>query len=305
MNLFTDFSSKKYIIFIACVIAFFIAMGELIVRMYIIRIPNTTPYRINKIYTSKNHNIVLGDSHIYRGFINSDIFCNLGRGGTTIPMMNIIATQYYKLKKPHNVVLQASPQLFCTSHINRNTQGYENYFNQNNLIPFKIYLFEPGIGNWIKKIRSMKDIDKLVEDRKKRELHLTTTGSRWKNKKPEDRTKRIIRRIKHQQPNMELSLKYQRIYSEMIERLTNSGANVCLLRTPVDQEYLEKIKNDPSFSESLRFFKEIALIKNVRFVDFQSLNTTFTLDRFINQDHIAADFSKEFSDLVNQACFSE
>ena len=303
MSSYIDLSSKRYVFFILCLISLFLGIGEWVARSVIVPISNTTPHRINAIYTEQNENVVVGDSHIFRGFISGDYFLNLGMGGTTIPMMKITIEQYFKYRNPGKVIIEASPQLFSQRAINGKTQSYDEYFNQNNSLPVKMYIFEPGIGSWIEKIKSIDDFQQLLLDKKNADSYVNLTGDWWVAKSHDERIESTKKRIKRQEPNLDEALEYIEIYKEIIDSLIDRGADVCLLRTPVDETYLELVKDNPSFSKAMEIFKSIAIEKNVCFIDFQTLDYDFTLDKFLNQDHLTPRASIEFSKLVNQACY--
>lgn len=302
MNLFTGFSSKIYVWSILGTLLFLLIIGEFIVRCFIVPIPNTTPYRVDQIYTETKTDIAIGDSHIYRAFLKNNNFLNLGRGGTTIPMMKIIVEQYFKHREPGKVIIEASPQFFSKKHLKRGTENYEEFFNQNNFFPIKAYIFEPGIGRWLKGIESFKDFSRLVKEREQALKHLTLKGS-WINVSAKKRVQRIKKRINGQRPKIENATPLVNIYKELITYLISRGAKVCMLRTPVDETYLENIKDDIQFSKALQLFKMIAEDMNIQFVDFQELDYEYTLDKFINQDHLTPDAGVEFSRLVNTYCF--
>ena len=57
------------------------------------------------------------------------------------------------------------------------------------------------------------------------------------------------------------------------------------------------------FSESIEIFKNISVETGTRFVDFQDLNFSFTLDKFLNQDHITPQASSDFAKLAKSSCF--
>lgn len=304
MSSYTDFSSKLYIHLVIGTVLIFLGIGEWIVRSFIVPIPSTTPYQIDLIYTKNNSNVVIGDSHIYRAFIANDDFLNLGLGGTTIPMMKIVVGQYFKYQEPGKVIIEVAPQLLSEDYLNRDTLGYELYFNQNYPFPIKIYLLEPGIGSWIKDIKSINDFSRLTEDRKEGETHLTISGN-WKNLSLDDRMVRARNRIRNQEPNINAAQEVIKTYEEMIEFLVELGADVCMFRTPVDETYLDLIEGNPSFTKSLEIFQRISIENGVRYVDFQDLNYNFSLDKFINQDHITPKASADIAPLVNNSCFDE
>jgi len=304
IKLVSSGNSKLYIYLVICTVLLCLGIGEWIVRSYIVPIPSTTPNQVHLIYTKIDRNIVVGDSHFYRTFIANDDFLNLGLGGTTIPMMKIIVEQYFKYDQPGKVIIEASPQLFSEDYLGRNTQGYEGYFNQNYPLTIKIYILEPGIGSWIKNINSMEDFSRLVEDRKEGEMDLTVTGN-WKKIDAQDRLIRTRNRVRKQEPDIPVSQEVVITYEEMIGFLVERGADVCMFRTPVDETYLETIEANLSFAKSLEIFQNIAIEYGVPYVDFQDLNYDFSLDKFINQDHITPMASADIAPLIYSACFGE
>jgi hypothetical protein len=297
-------TSKLYVHLIIGTVLLVLGIGEWVVRSLIVPIPSTTPYQVNLIYTKDNRDVAVGDSHIYRAFIANDGYLNLGVGGTTIPMMKIVVEQYFKYKQPGKVIIEVAPQLFSEDYLRRDTQGYERYFNQNYPLPIKIYIFEPGIGSWIENIKSLNDFSRLTNDRIEGEGHITLEG-KWKNLSPKDRKSRTRSRIRKQEPIISDSQEVIKTYRKMIEFLLDRGADVCMFRTPVDETYLRFIKDDPSFTESLEIFQNISVDYGVRFVDFQDLDYDFSLDKFINQDHITPKASADIAPLVDNACFDE
>ena len=297
-------NSKLYIRLVLGTILLALGVGEWIVRSFIVPIPSTTPNQIYLIYTGTNSDIALGDSQIYRAFIANDDFLDLGLGGTTIPMMKIVAEQYFKYREPGRIIIEVSPQLLSEDYLHRDTQGYEGYFNQNYPIPVKIYLFEPGIGSWIEDIKSFDDFSRLIEDRKEGEANSTIIG-KWNDLRRKDRIFRTRRRMRKQEPVLYAAQEAIEKYKETIEFLVSRGANVCMFRTPVDETYLEMIKDNPSFTKSLDIFQDISIEYGVRYVDFQDLNYDFSLDKFINQDHITPMTSADIAPLVENACFGE
>ncbi len=90
----------------------------------------------------------------------------------------------------------------------------------------------------------------------------------------------------------------------MIKSLMQRGADVCILRTPVDETYLNLTSDKPDFIKSIKLFKSIAEKTTARYVDFQDLEYQFTLDKFLNQDHITPRASFDFSRQVNSAYFN-
>jgi len=297
-------SSKTYVYLVIAAVLLVLAIGEWIVRSFIVPVPCTIPYQVNLIYTKTDKNAVVGDSQIYRTFIANNDFLNLGLGGTTIPMMEIIIEQYFKYQEPGKVIIEVAPQLLSEDYLNRGTQGYEGYFTQNYPVPIKIYIFEPGIGSWLKNIQSINDFSRLVEDRREGEAVKTIEG-KWKDLSYQDRLLRTRNRIRKQEPVIWAAQDVIETYGGIIESLVEHGADVCMFRPPVDETYLDLIKNNSSFARSFEMFKGISNEQGIRYVDFQDLGYTFSLDKFVNQDHITPKTSADIAPLIDQACFGE
>jgi len=297
-------SGKNYVFLVIAGVLLVLGIGEWIVRSFIVPIPSTTPYQVNLIYTKDNKNVVIGDSQMYRAFIANDVFLNLGMGGTTIPMMEIIVEQYFKYQEPGKVIVEVAPQLFSEDYIQRGTQGYEGYFTQSYPIPIKFYIFEPGIGSWIKNIRSFDDFSRLKEDRKEGEANKTLKG-KWDELSRQDRLIRTRNRVERQQPVIWAAEEVIKTYGDIVEILMERNADVCMFRTPVDETYLDLTEDNPSFAMSSEIFRDISIAEGVRYVDFRDLDYDFSLDKFINQDHITPQASAEIAPLVYSACFDE
>ena len=303
-NLTRPVAHKIYSALVIGAVFLVLGVGEWIVRSYIVPIPSTTPNQIHLIYTQSNRNIAIGDSHIYRAFIANDELLDLGLGGTTIPMMEIIVKQYYKYQEPGKVIVEVAPQLLSADYLNRGLQGYDQYFNQNYPIPIKIYLFEPGIGSWIENIKSFDDFARLTNDRIEGDANITLEGN-WNELSYQNRLVRTRNRIRRQEPDIDAAQDVLQTYEKIIGYLIERGADICMFRTPVDETYLDLTKKNPAYAESLEIFQSISVEQGVRYVDFQDLDYVFSLDKFINQDHITPKASTEIAPLVDYACFDE
>ena len=127
--------------------------------------------------------------------------------------------------------------------------------------------------------------------------------SNWISKPDHIRTEKAIKRIEEHKPDLNRAKQSIKIYREIIAFLIKRGAKVCLLHTPVDEMYLKLLENSETFLESIEIFKNISIDSGVRFVDFRDLNYSFSLDKFLDQDHITPRASVDFSRLVKKNCF--
>ncbi|TDR23771.1 hypothetical protein [Marinicella litoralis] len=275
---------------------------EMFLREYVVTIPKSVPKRIHSVYASDNPNVAIGDSHIYRSFIDQHKYLNLGRGGSTIPVMDLFIRNYFKYRTPNQVIVEASPQLVSEIHLEWHDKNHNNFFNINQWFVPKIYFFEKGIAQQLASINSWKSLKQALTRDWPNEMD---KSSYWVNLDEEERLKRTLSRVDFQEPMMgtEAADNYFSIYRNMLEFLLEKGADVCVLRTPVDESYLQYISDREPYQASLQQFKQIAETLNIKYVDFRELAMDFDLAAFINQDHLMPTKSKEFSALVDQACY--
>jgi len=295
-------SFKKYIIIVLVTLMVFLAATEVFLREYVVSIPKSVPKRIYSVYTSNNSNVAVGDSHIFRSFIDQDKYLNLGRGGSTIPVMDLFIRNYYKYRKPRNVIVEASPQMISEIHLKWLDKNHSKFFNINYWYLPKIFLFEKGISQYLASIDSWQDLKQVFTKSWPNEMK---KSQYWSQMEESERLKRTLSRVEFQEPLMgtELANNYFYIYKNMLKFLLDKGANVCILRTPVDKYYLKFIENNKAYQESLVQFKKIANELDIKYIDFRTLNMDFNLSAFINQDHLMPTKSKEFARLVDQACY--
>ena len=274
-------------------------VSESLFRGYVIPIPNSEPHRISLLFEKDLASIALGDSHIRRGFIASDEFVNLGLGGTTIPAQYYITQFIIKKRVPKHVILEAAPQFFAKINLDKGAMNYESYLRTNAIYP---WFFEPGITQYINRLHSWDDLKKLF---RKQWINELNRDSMWPKYSDEVRLQKAKNRVSRHRPawNRELTEIYMNLYERMVLEYVEKGSQVCILRTPVDENYLGLIEGDMDFERAYEFFRGIATKYNVKYVDFRETGIEFTIDKFLNQDHLAPQFSKEFSKRVNKLCF--
>src|SRR5262245_42916034 len=165
MKISSTFGSKELARFL---LAFFVtvlcavAIGEWYSRTFVVNW-SAEARRAEEIYTSPVRNAVIGDSQMYYGFaafssiyqgaVQRPDFEMLALSGESALMMEVLAEEYFRFRKPLRVILPAGPQIFAQIRLDRRDARYGTYFKQNNRIQNAfggfLYFFEPAISNFI------------------------------------------------------------------------------------------------------------------------------------------------------------
>lgn len=296
-------SSKKFLITFFILITLLLIGFELFLRDYVTTIPKSVSKRVYDVYYNQSQNVVVGDSHVYRGFIDQDEFVNLGKGGTTIPVMDLLIRNYFKHREPNKVIIEASPQLLSEIHLQWKDKNHKNFFLLNQPWLPKLLMFEPGVTQELAAFKDLKMWSKLINKSWPNEMK---KGDYWARMSNKERLIKTKSRVEFQTPLIDSkeSEEYLKIYNEMLNFLLAKGADLCMLRTPVDGNYLALIEENLLYQKTIHQFKNIAEKKNIKYIDFRELEMSFGFDEFINQDHLMPHVSNEFSLLVDNACFN-
>lgn len=300
-NLYTG-SFKKYSIIILILVLIFFIFLEIYLRLFIISIPRTTPKLIHDIYTKPADTVAIGDSQIYRSFINSPDVLNLGRRGMPIPAVKIALNNYIKVHNPSQIIIQASPQLFSQPQLNRGDENFSNYFNLINS-PIKAYIFEKGVTQYINSINSliefMNTILKPETDR------LLNYQYHWSKINSENKFKSVKARVEHHKPIMksQKSLNFQNEYDNLIKTIVQKNITLCMVKPPVVSLYHSESTKYKSYAVSDNYFNKIAKKYGVKYIKSSDLEVTFSDRMFINQDHLNEDGSFLYSIHIYNACF--
>ncbi len=128
----------------------------------------------------------------------------------------------------------------------------------------------------------------------------------WSKRADAFRLKTTIGRAVWQrpQPDFEATPDYT-AYRETLTRLKTSGAQLCMLRTPITHGYLEAIAKDERYLAAETAFRHIAADIGVRYLDFRDLPMAYPDSVFRDQDHLNRTGSRSFVPLVMQRCFAD
>lgn len=240
--------------------------------------------------------VALGDSHTANSLKTSTTIDNLGFTSDNINSMSKKALHRTKRLKPKGIILQATPHLFSFYRISDNQEQKTNF-----LITTKKYMFEflspinrPYLTNYLKVIIKNK-FAFIVDNRKSKHIE-----KKWFKKSFQIKNYETSTRVQLHMPILEyrdhLELKK---YKNNIKHLLNIGIDVCLVRYPVSNFYLNRTRNIRIFEEVNNTFKEIAKSYNLNFVD---LSKFLDEEHFANTDHITSQSKVLVTDLVKKGC---
>ncbi|AFY67910.1 SGNH/GDSL hydrolase family protein [Geitlerinema sp. PCC 7407] len=254
-------------------------------------------------------NIVIGDSQV-GGQAKIEDFASLGIGGISFYEQERVIQFVFRYRKPDEVILGVGPQLLAKD---RQTSDFvrlpKNSFSRQ-ILPWPFYVLEPGLTPgmplFLKDAVTHTSISETVQSSSFRDWMKQMNAEHWGDIPPEIRLERTLARVKEQTP---VPLSHQSIGAQRLEKtlifLKQKGANVCLVRPPVTEEYLayEAEISPERFRESEEVYKELAQKHHIPYVDFRDLDFRQSLSHFANQDHLNAQGHRFFWPKAHQACF--
>jgi len=284
-------------------------LAELGLRHYIVKIPNTEPYRAHRLYHPGSTQVALGDSHIFRAFLLADDVTNLGRGGSSFDEMDQVIRAFYALHpvekdKANLLVLEASHQLF--SPRTRDRALVDNAYSMTGIAQH-LYLFEPAISThlhrFFENINWSANLEKLAFQSTTNQRWIEK-GASWQLKESNDRQQRAKQRATGHKPVWDARTEnIVESYEQLLTDLKLLGVEVCLLKTPLSPEYIQASQQIPGYESSDPLFRSIAETQKIPYVDFRDIEMEWGPQAFANEDHLAPHLSQHFSAQVLQHCF--
>jgi len=283
----------------------------------------TTYYFLKNAAFSDPTNAVFGDSHV---MATSRIpeFSFYGWAGEQPEELNTLTRYFYNATKPGKIILQADPQWFGEYHEKR-----QKFVTQRNLISRRFptvlssaYYWETlrpnivasgyDVANQIISSAHAQETSPVrarAAAAEKRWVELYPRQDfNWTWLSPDDRADLTEVRVLEQNPRADFVRSTSAAeFEEAISRLVERGANVCLFRTPVTQEYLKMTSSIPDsrFAEFEGYINKIASRFKLRQVDFRDLPRNFSDQAFANSDHLLDSESIALWPLVARACFDD
>ena len=301
MNLFTS-SSKKYskifLIFFLVTIFLFIFVTELIFRLYITDSHSFEQYK-TKYYNENAKIVIFGDSHVVNGINDSDKLLNMGYAGDNI---NSILTKALHYSLNHDVEfigLQADPHLFSyyrivtnqkehldslLNHTERALHILRPHLRKYLLSYWKTWLLSPSQifsqENKVKRINSDTEMRSVVDLPKETRQHQASIRAQ------------LHRPIEEFQKSD--TSKY---LLDSVQKLLDMNVKVCLISYPLSSDYRLEIKKYQKFSQAYDFFKYIADLKGIKYMNY---NDRYKDKDFSDSDHLNMNGSNKLtSDIIN------
>ena len=303
-------SSRAYLGFVLTGMVMALAAVETLLRVYVVPVDHTRQNRIHLVYTAKSSNAILGDSHSNVGFMNTPNFTNLARAGSSPGALEIVAREYFRFRDPGRVIVEASPQLFTRLMQKQGPQHHDDYFVQNVGLPFALYVFEPGIARHVGSLRNIQDLENLAHLAREQKIVGSQTEHKIQEKRatysPERLQEVAAVRVKQSLPVRQLrESQVFGAYRRLLQFLRDRGADVCMVRTPVNQPFLEQSADAASYQDGLRALEQSARELGLRYVDFRDLPVKLEEKHFHNPDHLLAEGASIFAPAAVEACFPD
>lgn len=256
---------------------------------------------ISLLQRTEHTNAAFGDSHTARGFTAGNGFVNLAFPSEGVSHMAWKTAHHFADKTPGRVILQADPHLFAAYRLHRAFEPYPEIVATESRHSV-LRIAEPRHrarlpGYWMRFIESGLRLESKV--RQTPEGALLSPGD-FSDLSPRAQTLEARKRARIHLPGPDhLIAPAQREYMEMLDVLTQEGAEICLVTYPVTKAYLDAV--GAAHLPILRFFKREAARVGAVYVDAR--RTIQDQGLFRDPDHLNAHGAQTFSDLLTDSCF--
>jgi hypothetical protein len=284
------------------------------------RFQDTNHIQIRHLATADPTNGVFGDSHVlWVSYIPG--FSFFGTAGQLPSELKTIVKYLYESTPPRKVILEADPQWVGNYHVNQ-----LNFFTRENLISRRLPLLLTSafyyktlasniastVGNSILNLttRPAQMLPGATPQPNTAEgrwyQQFGKPGFNWSVMSQADRAELTAKRVQNQNPidGFQTS-RYAVDLLDAVNFLALKGAEVCLFRTPVTDDYLTETKSTPhsNYGAYESFIKRFADEHHMKYIDFRDLPYTFSDQKFLNPDHMSNSHYAEVWPLVKDACF--
>jgi len=301
-------SARRYAAIVLVGIGFVLVATEVLLRWLVVPIEEGWPHRVDLVYRASGGDVVLGDSHMFRGFVTQDEFVNLAGGGSSGRALEIVAREYFRHREPGRVVVAASPQIFNPAREAAGAQQHDEYFGQNFGLPWQFYVFERGIArrvSWLLDPSALLQRARQAQRRKQPGNPIDARmASEMAGRDEAGRLELARGVVVKNRPveNLEDAAGFE-AYRRMLSSLHVRGARLCLVRTPVISKYEELTREAPRFVAAHQRLRGLADELSIPYVDYRELGFAFGDGLFIDPDHMTATGADRFSRAVVRACF--
>ncbi len=283
-------------------IILFSVASEYIVVNYIIVNSSYEQYRKN-FHLNKKKGVVVGDSRVANGIVDTDKFANIGYAGDNLNS-SLMKLKYItnKLKKTY-IIVQLDPHFLAHYRLESNQESMLddllNYENETTEIqfmraPYRRYLLQM----WKTIVTNPSKIFKKPVDGavKKHEIIKLT------DKNPSSINKEAKLRIQYQVPLPGFSnLKILSEFEEYLKELRNSS-KLCLATFPVSSYYRNEANKYKEITMAINKFSNIGKRTNIKYID---LWDRYEDSYFADVDHLNYNGAKILTKQLVYECFNE
>ena len=258
---------------------------------------------------SKIKNTIWGDSGTMTAINNLEGFINLSAGSQNFQEIELKIKKYYskkeKEKEKSKVILQLPLNAFAGYRDRPNKDALkELYFSDSKINFYMSYnYFRKRSYEYIKNFISNKFQIKLIsEDRFNSDGSVTYFKE---YKKVNGKLPYSIPKNPHiYVPKLSFINDPNKLALERIMQFLNKKEfETCLVSTPWHEDYFKYVSNIKKFQNIRRYFKEISIKNNIRYLDYTQIN--YPDFYFSNESHLSEYGAKDFTKLISDNCFKK
>ncbi|MEL0105640.1 MAG: hypothetical protein VW802_01675 [Rhodospirillaceae bacterium] len=306
MNLYTsNFKGfiRSFFIITVIVLLIFITCTELLIRVKVI--PHHNDYKYFDLFNRTSFsNASFGDSHVAYGISGLPNFVNLAYGGNSFLSISGKARAFYSKRSPDKVILQAGPHHFSRGFLDWRPDETKEFINNLHGHPWyhlkmlqsfhRIEIFNYWI-TFLKK-GEFKPQKKFMPDGSRLSSIIYTYTPDKIREESADRIFKILRPV----PDFKKS-SVAKEYKDVLIFLKQKKADVCLVTLPIASTLRRKVKKDPLFQETFRFFERLAKITNVKYVNLYDYDIADNL--FSDAHHLNGGGAQLISKIIFNRCY--
>ena len=303
-------TARRFAAVVGAGVVLFLVVMELLLRLLVVPVEQGWAHRVDLVYRAEGADVILGDSHTFRGFVTQDQFVNLSGGGSSAQANEIVAREYFRHRDPGRVIQGASPQFFNGVREVAGAQQHDQYFVWNWGLPFRPYVFEPGVARHVGELLDPADL--LARAREARERK--SPGNRFDFllqremlERGADAREVLAKRIVRKNRPVEAfrGSESWAAYRRTAEWLTLHGARLCMIRTALTPRVEQLSTEDPRHVEAHEALRALAREVGAQYVDYRDLGIDFGEEHFIDPDHLTASGAELFAAGMIRACYGE
>ncbi|MCW8914480.1 MAG: hypothetical protein OQK24_01355 [Magnetovibrio sp.] len=276
----------------------FVIGSEIIVRTTVV--PHSTFDDItSRLHSSNKPFAGFADSRGDNGFVTHDQFENFSTAGDNL--ITIVEKAHFFAKRPTSkgVIIQADPHHFASYRLSRN----QSLMRSELFDPEKPWLqfYRPVYRQYLLNYWKSLILSFLFPSPRDAKNKISNADIRFSDLSVYEADKKASIRAGLQLPvNDVTKTHYAKTYTDVIQKLKETGIDVCLVSFPVSSNYLRISKETTSYQQGLEFYKTLAENVGVKYLNFTS---AYDNDVFLDPDHLNITGAEMFTNNILHACF--